>query len=204
MATDKQLKANRANARKSMGPRSQEGKARSRRNSRKHGLTATTLVTGYEDPGQFEELRDELMTEHDPQSALECELVERLAVITWRQRRVPVFEAAILQACQAEAAPLVVVIEGFGRPDEMEDRQNEATEDRQSEATKTAESAQKRAIKLGKGLIGKGAAGSDALGKLARYEAFLMNAFAKTLQMLLLLQDNRRKRKDEPLMLRAV
>jgi hypothetical protein len=54
--------------------RSQEGKAQSRRNSRKHGLAAAMLVTGYEDAGQFEELRTELMNEHDPQSALECEL----------------------------------------------------------------------------------------------------------------------------------
>ena len=72
MATDKQLKANRDNARKSTGPRSQEGKARSRRNSRKHGLTATMLVTGYEDAVRFEELRDELMNQHDPQFPLEC------------------------------------------------------------------------------------------------------------------------------------
>ena len=90
-----------------MGPRSQEGKAQSRLNSRKHGLTATMLVTGYEDARQFEELRDELIAEHDPQSALECELVERLAGIIWRQRRAPVFEAAILDACQAEAGPIV-------------------------------------------------------------------------------------------------
>ena len=48
------------------------------------------------------------------------------------------------------------------------------------------------------------AGSSDALGKLARHEATLMNAFTKTLQMLLLLQENRANRKGEPVMLEAV
>ena len=44
----------------------------------------------------------------------------------------------------------------------------------------------------------------DALGKLTRHEATLMNAFTKTLQMLLLLQENRGNRKSEPVILEAV
>jgi hypothetical protein len=43
------------------------------------------------------------MDDHDPQSALECELVERLAGILWRLRRVPFFEAAILDARHYQA-----------------------------------------------------------------------------------------------------
>ena len=89
MASNKQLEANRANAKKSTGPRSQQGKARSRLNSRKHGLTAKTLIIVGEYADDFDQLRAELMDEHDPQSALECELVERLAGILWRLRRVP-------------------------------------------------------------------------------------------------------------------
>ncbi len=77
MASRKQLEANRENAKRSTGPKSQAGKARSRVNSRKHGLTAKTLVIGDEDPAQFDKLRAELMQEFDPQSGLECELVER-------------------------------------------------------------------------------------------------------------------------------
>ncbi len=45
---------------------------------------------------------------------------------------------------------------------------------------------------------------SDALGKLARHEATLMNAFTKTLQMLLLLQDKRSSAESEPVMVEAV
>ena len=81
MPSNKQLEANRANARKSTGPRTEAGKARSRPNSRKHGLTAKTLIIVGENASDFDELRTELLREYDPQSALECEFVERLAGI---------------------------------------------------------------------------------------------------------------------------
>ena len=104
MTSNKQLHANRANAIKSTGPRSQAGKVRSRLNSRKHGLTAKMLIIVGENADDFDQLRAELMDDHDPQSALEFELVERLAGILWRLRRVPSFEAAILEALEAEVA----------------------------------------------------------------------------------------------------
>ena len=103
MATAKQKEANLANARKSTGPRSQGGKARSRLNSWKHGLTARMLITVGENAEDFEQLRAALMEEHNPQSTLECELVERLTGIFWRLRRIPFFEAAILDARHSQA-----------------------------------------------------------------------------------------------------
>ena len=78
--------------------REQAGKSRSRLNSWKHGLTAKTLIIVGERANDFDDLRAALMDEHDPQSILECEMVERLAVILWRLRRVPSFEVAILDA----------------------------------------------------------------------------------------------------------
>ncbi|MDR3621366.1 MAG: hypothetical protein P4L85_18590, partial [Paludisphaera borealis] len=56
MATDAQLQANRANAKKSCGPKSDDGKARSRLNALKHGLCAKTvnLVLPHEDPAELE------------------------------------------------------------------------------------------------------------------------------------------------------
>jgi hypothetical protein len=64
---------------RSTGSKTPLGKARSRLNSRKHGLTAKLLVIGDEDPAEFEELRAELMEEYDPQGPAKHELVEYLA-----------------------------------------------------------------------------------------------------------------------------
>ena len=61
MASNKQLEANRANARKSTGRRSRGGRARSRLNSRKHGLTANTLIIVGECADDFDQLRAELV-----------------------------------------------------------------------------------------------------------------------------------------------
>jgi len=67
------------------------------------------LIIVGENADDFDELRAELLEQHDPQSALEFELVERPAGILWRLRRVPFFEAAIPRACcifhRVSAAP---------------------------------------------------------------------------------------------------
>lgn len=56
--SEKQLLANRANARRNTGPTTGAGKARASDNSVKHGLTAKRLVIADEDPVQFR--REEL------------------------------------------------------------------------------------------------------------------------------------------------
>jgi hypothetical protein len=144
-------------------------------NSRQHGLTASTLVIAGEDPSQFEALRAELMQEHKPLSALEFELVERLSGLLWRLRRIPSFEAAIIDARQAELTDSRASLR-WGEL-EQDDNAEEMSDEQWS-------------IYVGRALIDDGAY-SDTLGKLARHEATLMNAFTKTLQMLLLLQSQR-------------
>jgi hypothetical protein len=173
MTSGKQLYANRANAEKSTGPRSQAGKDRSRLNSRKLGLTAKTLIMVGEHTEDFDQLRAGLMEEHDPQSLSEREQVERLAGISWRLRRVPAFEAAIL------AARLNGSWEYSSEPEP------EGVNDDQDINWEST-------MELGRAILDDARYG-DGLGKLARHETTLMNMFVKTLQMLLLLQD---KRKD--------
>jgi hypothetical protein len=187
MTSDKQLHANRVNATKSTGPRSQQGKARSRLNSRKHGLTAKMLIIVGENAADFDQLRAELMDEHDPQSALECELVERLAGILWRLRRVPFFEAAILDARQDQVWSYV-----GSRESEQQDGEEEDEEAADWEAS---------AVRFGKALLND--ARNDALGKLGRHETTLMHALTRTLQMLVLLQEKRAS-KSEPVMVEVV
>src|SRR5262245_32129954 len=100
MVSKRQLEANRLNARRSSGPRTQEGKRRARMNALKHGLTAKSIVIGDEDPKEFEDLRAKLEHDLQPRTALEGELFERLAGLLWRLRRVPAIEAAIVNARQ--------------------------------------------------------------------------------------------------------
>jgi hypothetical protein len=104
MTSVKQLAANRANAKRSTGPKTKNGKARSKRNAVKHGLAAkqAILIEG-EDPEDFEALSEDLIAKHRPSSAFAHELVMQIAVTTWRWRRVQRLEAAFIRACQKEA-----------------------------------------------------------------------------------------------------
>lgn len=57
MATRKQIRANRKNARKSTGPKTEAGKAASSTNALSHGLAAAeTVVLPEEEPEDFERL----------------------------------------------------------------------------------------------------------------------------------------------------
>jgi hypothetical protein len=58
-----------------------------------------------EDAEQFDPLRAQLEAEFDPNSVIERELVDRLAGLLWRLRRVPVLEAALIRARRAEITP---------------------------------------------------------------------------------------------------
>ena len=60
MATKNQVAANRLNALKSTGPRTEEGKAVSRYNALTHGLLASDVVLRDENRVDFDKFRDQL------------------------------------------------------------------------------------------------------------------------------------------------
>jgi hypothetical protein len=97
MTSPKQLEANRTNAKHGSGPRSKDGKARSSRNALKHGLVSGEIVIWDEDSDQFELLRAGLEVDFQPNSTIERELVDRLAGLLWRLRRLPALEAALIE-----------------------------------------------------------------------------------------------------------
>ena len=97
MSTEKQIAANRANAKRSTGPNTSDGKARSRMNAWKHGLRAEKVVIAGEDAEDLQAIQRELWEEHQPSPGMESLLVERLAHYAWRMRRAVVFEAALLE-----------------------------------------------------------------------------------------------------------
>jgi hypothetical protein len=96
MATAKQIAANQANASKSTGPNTTSGKARSRRNSIKHGLLSKELVLGWEDEKEFNKLMNALLAEHRPEGATEMLLVEQMAVSLWKMSRLTGMESAVM------------------------------------------------------------------------------------------------------------
>jgi hypothetical protein len=93
MATEKQIAANKANAQKSTGPKSEEGKASSSKNAVKHGVLSKVSVADHEDEALFASMLEGLIQEHAPHSTIESQLIERLAVLFWREIRLAKAEA---------------------------------------------------------------------------------------------------------------
>ena len=105
MTSFKQIAANRCNASKSTGPRTEEGKRRSRRNAVRHGLAAETVIGALEDAEDYQAFEAAITADYDAQSAVERELVLRLASLLWRLRRATAIETGLfeIQAQQVSA-----------------------------------------------------------------------------------------------------
>ena len=101
MTSFRQIEANRRNARKSTGPITQEGKDRSRCNAVRHGLTAETVIGALEDAEDYKAFEAAIIADYDAQSAVERELVLRLASLLWRLRRATTMETGLFEI-QAE------------------------------------------------------------------------------------------------------
>jgi hypothetical protein len=87
MTSSRQIEANRRNALKSTGPKAEAGKQVSRCNALRHGLTAHTVIGALEDAEDYKAFEAAIIADYDAQSAVERELVLRLASILWRLRR---------------------------------------------------------------------------------------------------------------------
>ncbi len=96
MTSMKQIEANRRNAKKSTGPKTEEGKAKSSMNALKHGLTSQRVWLTEEEKKDFHEFRLGLLDELEPWGSLETQFVCRIAAQMWRLARVPGIEAEIL------------------------------------------------------------------------------------------------------------
>src|ERR1700731_1831168 len=102
MTSLRQLEANRENARRSTGPRTEEGKRRSRRNAVRHSLTAENVIDVLEDPENYKAFEATIIADYDARTAVERELVLRLASLLWRIRRATSIETDLLRI-QAES-----------------------------------------------------------------------------------------------------
>jgi hypothetical protein len=95
MTSLKQIEANRRNAEDSTGPRSKAGKRRSSRNAIRHGLTAETVIEPLEDAEDYSAFEEAIAASFDPETAVERELILRLASLLWRLRRATSIETAL-------------------------------------------------------------------------------------------------------------
>ncbi len=87
MATEARVAANRANAQKSTGPRTPEGKETASQNALKHGLFAREGVIRGEDQDEFEIHRERLLAQLNPVGPLEEILADRIVDLSWRLKR---------------------------------------------------------------------------------------------------------------------
>jgi hypothetical protein len=87
------LAANAANAQRSTGPRTPEGKSRSSQNASKHGLTAREVVIAPGEQEIFDNLLAGLEADVQPQGAIQQALFNELAASAWNLRRVRLLEA---------------------------------------------------------------------------------------------------------------
>jgi hypothetical protein len=97
MTSIRQIEANRKNANRSTGPRTEEGKRQSRRNALRHGLTAETVIDGLEDGEDYRAFEAAVIADYDARTAVERELVLRLASLLWRLRRIISIETDLLR-----------------------------------------------------------------------------------------------------------
>lgn len=206
MASEKQLAANRANAKLSKGPKSKRGKIRSSMNSCKHGLSAEAITIDGEDPAEFDELLRSLIEEFNPRPGAEDQLVFRLASLFWRARRIPVFEATFLRTRQPESAyrdPRVdrLIEDEILRREKMTEiakryRADKAPtkddhEEKDNHAEKVRASFEELLASQPNQPVTSESENQEMLAKISRYETALMNSIIRTLNMLIGLQNMR-------------
>ena len=158
MATTAQMKANRKNAKKSTGPRTEQGKTRSAINALKHGLLARDTVLPGEDPADFDSQLSALEADIQPANSLEFELVRQIADAQWRMRRLTRLETGFLAASLAAKRRVMERL----HPERLQPGYDGET------------------LLLGSAIIDR----TDALSHLARYDGHLSRRFFRAVKQL--------------------
>jgi hypothetical protein len=197
MTSFRKIEANRWNALKSTGPKTLNGKRSSRRNAMRHGLTAETVIEGLEDAEDYRAFEAAVISDYDAETAVERELVLRLASLLWRMRRAISIETdllriqgEILRDRRDDFAPVDDLPDDGSRngldAEEQAAGQHsryEHLEDRQELAAMTPRALTHCFLRLGN-------LDNGAFERLGRYNAAL---WKQTAQTLLLLQSTRRR-----------
>jgi len=90
--SNKQLNANRANAQKSTGPTSPEGKSIASQNGRRHGFTGQVRLETEEDAEAYDRYTAEYIADLAPEGFVETDLANSAADTAWRLSRMRAHE----------------------------------------------------------------------------------------------------------------
>jgi hypothetical protein len=108
MASIAQVTANIANAQKSTGARTAEGKHRTRLNAYRHGLTGQIQLLTADEHEAFDQHCSGIRESLDPVGALEIELAQSIAEDHWRLKRARAIETGIFALGQQGALGALV------------------------------------------------------------------------------------------------
>ena len=192
MSSFRQIAANRLNARKSTGPATEDGKRRSRCNAVRHGLTAETVIGALEDAEDYQAFEAAIMGDYDAQSAVERELVLRLASLLWRLRRATTIETGLFEMqadqlhefrrannIQPDSQKVIYAI--FAGADAVDARASVATTTDPNIAASSEPEDIDPAADLTRCFLRLANLPNFALDRLSRYEAILWRQVAQTL-----------------------
>jgi hypothetical protein len=118
--SEQQQAASRTNGAKSTGPVSVAGRARSSRNSLRHGLRSETVVLPHEDRGAFDSLRDSYMESLQPADQPQHDLVETMAAARWRLNRLLGIESTIFEKEMLLSSNIKAMAKEFTEMSEVE------------------------------------------------------------------------------------
>ena len=207
MTSYRQINANRRNAFKSTGPKTEAGKQVSRCNAVRHGLTAETVIGALEDAEDYKGFEAAITADYDAQSAVERELILRLASLLWRLRRATTIETGLFEI-QADhlgnfrrthqispASPEIVYALFNASPDRQaaSDGLANVTATRPASGLASAQSQVVPDIELARCFLRLCNLANYALDRLSRYEAILWRQAGQILYAL----DNLDRRKPQ-------
>jgi hypothetical protein len=92
MISEKQLAANRRNAQRSTGPKTEEGKKISALNARRHNLTGQVTAMTDADRIMHDAFSASIVEGLAPEGAMEVQLAQRVATDSWRLNRISAVE----------------------------------------------------------------------------------------------------------------
>ena len=187
--SEKKLAANRANARKSTGPRTAEGKARASLNAISHGLFCKDLVLPGESQEVLKVLRRLWITSLNPQDIAEMWLVDRIVNANWKLRRLQESEMHFHHADKSDVLQLEDLEEKLS---EMHERDPRAGRALTPEDLKQVSSAAILCIQLNDEEKGK------RFDRMSKHEQRLEQSVHRALRQLRQLRKDREKEEELP------